>query len=222
MSVLLDNIQAFLFDMDGVVVDSSEIIHQIYTRWAIRHGFDIDVISGNLQGGRTIDFLSKMDLAPESVVAHSQELRNEEVRTAHLVRALPGAHDLLAMLPPNRWAIVTSSVRDVAEARITQAGLPVPRVLVSADDVDTGKPSPKPYELAAFQLGARTEHCVVFEDSINGVLSANAALMRCVGVGEALTSAQPKQVCGTVFALGEVRVTQQHNGYRIFLDPDVR
>jgi len=123
------------------------------------------------------------DLVPApripAAVARIEELERSD--TDGIV-ALPGSADLLASLPADRWAIVTSGVRPLAEARIRAAGLPVPKVLVTADDVARGKPDPEPFLLAATMLGAPPARCVVLEDAPAGLAAAHAAGMRSVGV----------------------------------------
>ncbi|WP_107451728.1 HAD-IA family hydrolase, partial [Actinacidiphila rubida] len=99
------------------------------------------------------------------------------------VTAMPGAAALLAALPPDRWAVVTSSTPPIARGRLAAAGLPEPALLITADDVDRGKPAPDGYLLAAEKLGAAPERCLVFEDAPIGLDAARSAGMRCVGIG---------------------------------------
>lgn len=97
------------------------------------------------------------------------------------VRLLPGTREFLDSLPADRWAVVTSATRRLAEARLTAVGV-TPKCLVSADDVTRGKPDPEPYLLAARQLGADPADCVVFEDAPAGLRAARAAGMRTVAL----------------------------------------
>ena len=98
-------------------------------------------------------------------------------------KAMAGAASLLAGLPPERWAIVTSCPRNLALALIAHAGLPAPRVLVSADDVERGKPAPECYLAAAAAFGAEPKECLAIEDSTGGIAAARAAGMDVITVG---------------------------------------
>ena len=104
-------------------------------------------------------------------------------------RAQPGAAALLASLPPERWAIVTSCPRNLALGLIAHAGLPVPRILVSADDVERGKPAPDCYLAAAAAFGVEPNACVAIEDSAGGIAAARAAGMDVIAVGRGLAIA---------------------------------
>ncbi len=92
-------------------------------------------------------------------------------------RAIAGAREALDLLPADRVAIVTSAPRRVAIALIARAGLRAPRIVVCADDVCSGKPSPEPYHLAARRLGIDPSQALVVEDSASGVRAARAAGM---------------------------------------------
>jgi sugar-phosphatase len=95
---------------------------------------------------------------------------------------VPGAGVFIASLPADRWGVVTSAVESMARDRIRSAGLPDPRVLVSADMVERGKPHPEGFLRAAELLGAAPARCVVFEDAPAGIEAAKAAGMIVVGV----------------------------------------
>jgi len=93
---------------------------------------------------------------------------------------LPGALDLLSSFPENRWTIVTSSTRPLAEVRLKAAGLPLPKKLITASDITHGKPHPEPYLKAATLLGFPAADCVVFEDVPAGIRSGKAAGARVI------------------------------------------
>src|SRR5674476_1562238 len=95
------------------------------------------------------------------------------------------ALSLLPVLPEGTWTVVTSDVLAVARARLSAAGLPCPKDLVTADDVRQGKPAPDPYLIGAQRLGIAPVRGVVFEDAEAGVSSALAAgIGLTIGVGE--------------------------------------
>jgi sugar-phosphatase len=121
-------------------------------------------------------------------------IEDMEVEDLSDLQVLPGVKALLARLPLERWAIVTSSTRRLLLARLTAAGLPVPERIITADDVVRGKPDPEPYRRGAELLGFRAEECVVVEDAPSGVGAGKAAGCRVLGVlgthlGEELSGA---------------------------------
>jgi mannitol-1-/sugar-/sorbitol-6-phosphatase len=170
---------ALLFDMDGVLIDSTPAVARVWSRWAIAHGFDPETIVRKAHGRPSIATIR--DLLPHA----DHEAENREVESGELadldgVVFLPGALELLRALPRDRWAIVTSCTRPLAEARLRAAGLPIPQRLVTCDDVKDGKPNPEPYLKGAAQLGVRAKDCVVVEDAPAGVRAGKAAGARVI------------------------------------------
>jgi mannitol-1-/sugar-/sorbitol-6-phosphatase len=194
---------AVLFDLDGVLVDSLPVAELILRQWAARHGIDGDLAVRLSHGRRDADVVPL--LAPDLDVATEVGwIVTREERTFDGITALPGAAELLAALPPDAWAIVTSGTRAVARGRIAAAGLPPAARLVAAEDVPRGKPDPAPYLHGAELVGVAPGHCVVIEDATSGVRSATAAGMRCVGVGAEVA---PALVTAHVAGLDEVTAT---------------
>jgi sugar-phosphatase len=105
-----------------------------------------------------------------------------EIADAATVRPYSGAVELLAAIPYDRRAVVTSSTRALADARARAAGLPRFSVVITADDVTNGKPDPEGLLAAARLLGASPNRCVVVEDSPAGLEAARRAGMARVGV----------------------------------------
>lgn len=173
--------QALLFDLDGVLVDSTPAVARVWGKWALAHGFQPETIIARAHGRRSIETIR--DVAP-AMNAEQENLRVEqmEIEDRDGVTALPGASQLLGALPQDRFAIVTSATRALARARVGYAGLPLPNNLVSADDVVHGKPSPEPYLKGAELLGFAPVDCVVFEDAPAGIVSAKAAGMRVIAL----------------------------------------
>jgi sugar-phosphatase len=170
-----------LFDLDGVLIDSTPCIVRHWRRWAQQHGLDLDAILAAAHGVRTIETMRTV--APHlDADAEAARFTDHEVADTAGVTAIPGAATLLASLPPEAWTIVTSAGRALAEARLLRAGLPLPRLLVSADDVTRGKPDPEPYTTAARQLGCPPHRCVVVEDAPAGVAAGRGAGMRVIAV----------------------------------------
>jgi mannitol-1-/sugar-/sorbitol-6-phosphatase len=164
---------AVLFDLDGVLVDSTAYIEQQWRDWAASKGLDPTPFLQFCHGRRAIETicLAAPQLDAEAEVARFREHAVEDA----ILPAVPGARELLAALPHDRWGVVTSGARRFALARLTGAGLPQPRVLVSAEDVCQGKPSPEGYVRAAQLLGATPSSCLVVEDAPPGVQAARAA-----------------------------------------------
>lgn len=167
--------QAFLFDLDGVLVDSSAVVERTWRRWAAeRHPIDVDKLLHIAHGRRARDTLRIMapSLANDEEVAW---LDATELVDVEGLRVIPGARELVTTLPRNRWAIVTSCGRDLARLRLGSVGLPAPDIMVVAEDAKRGKPAPDGYLLGAERLGVAPADCIVFEDAPAGVAAGKAA-----------------------------------------------
>ena len=170
-----------LFDLDGVLVDSTECVERSWRTWAASRGLDPERVMQVAHGRRTIETVALV--APHlSVADEVAALEGVEAQTTEGVYEIPGARKLLERLPLDAWAIVTSGVRTVATLRIRHTGLPMPRVLVCADEITRGKPDPEGYLTAAARLGRAPADCVVIEDTPPGLEAARAAGMRSIGV----------------------------------------
>ena len=173
--------RAILFDLDGVLADSTVAIETQWRRWAARHGLDADRLMRVVHGRRALDTIR--EVAPWlDAEAELAALAAAEAEDTGGVVALPGAAAILARLPERQWAVVTSGVRPVALARLRACALPVPLVLVTADQVARGKPDPEGYLTAARHLGVPPGDCIVVEDAPAGVAAARVGGMRCVGL----------------------------------------
>ena len=172
---------AILFDLDGVLVDSSAAITRQWQRWAARHGVEMTAIERIWHGRRAIDIMR--EVAPHvDLIAEARALQEGETNDTEGVIAHAGALALLQALPAQAWAIATSGPRSVATARLRRAGLPIPPVFITGDDVRNGKPHPDPYLLAAQGLGIAPDRCVVIEDAVAGVAAGLAAGAQVIGV----------------------------------------
>ena len=166
---------AFLFDMDGTLIDSSRPMERIWGRWARRHGLDFAALLPTIHGVRAIDTVRRLALPGVDPLVEAGIIEREEVEGVDGVIPIAGAIEFLAALPPERWTIVTSAPRALARARLGAAGIPVPAALVSGEDVAAGKPAPDCYLLGAKRLGFAAADCIVFEDAAAGIESAIAA-----------------------------------------------
>ena len=170
-----------LSDLDGVLVDSGAAIEATWRRFAARHGLDPEQVLAQSHGRRSVDLIRLV--APHlDAEAEAAAIEREEIEATDGLQALPGARELIASVPPERFAIVTSGSRALAEARLRATGLPVPRVLVTAENVEDGKPDPAGYLSAAAQLGVDPAHSLVLEDAPAGVAAGRAAGMTVVAV----------------------------------------
>ncbi len=172
---------AVLFDLDGTLVDSRIACENLVRGWAARHGLDAELISSQAQGRRNLDLVHQF--TPHlPVEEEAKRLDEEELLYRDGNIAIPGALEILSALPVESWALVTSASRRVAEMRLDCAGLRVPAVLVSSDDVRRGKPDPEGYLLAAKRLGVAPERCLAVEDTPAGLEAARMAGMRALGI----------------------------------------
>lgn len=165
---------AVLFDMDGVLVDSTPAVARVWTIWAEAHGFDPEEVVRKAHGRPSLATIREL-LPNGNHEAENREVERQEIEDIADVVALPGALDLLQFIPQKRWAVVTSATRALAEVRLRAAGLPSPDHLVTATDLQRGKPFPDPYLKGAEILGMAPADCVVAEDAASGVRSAKAA-----------------------------------------------
>lgn len=166
--------RAILFDCDGVLVDSRSACRATWQQWAERIGAGRKLDVSGLEGRPVREAMASL-VPPDKLDAEVEWFESRELVGAGRVRALPGALKAVHLLGPRDWAIVTSASRALAEARLTAAGLPIPGVLVSADDVQNGKPAPDCYSLAASLLNVRTRRCLAIEDSRAGIAAASRA-----------------------------------------------
>jgi sugar-phosphatase len=172
---------AVLFDMDGTLVDSTAVVERHWGSWAARHAIDLAEVLRVSHGRPTIETLRLV--APHlATVEEAAQLDAGEAGDSDGLRPVAGAKELLASLPPDRWAVVTSAGRALATRRLQAASLPVPDVLVTPDDVPFGKPNPTGYLEAARRLGAAISRSIVLEDAPVGIQAGRAAGAIVIGV----------------------------------------
>ncbi len=173
--------KGLLFDMDGVLVSSIGSVNRCWRRWAEIYDIPGAESFEIPHGTRAIDVVKALrpDIDP---VAGLRVIEDMEIEDTADLQVLPGVRELLASLPPERWAIVTSATMRLMLGRLEAAGLPIPKRLITGDMVERGKPDPEPYRRGAELLGFAPGECVVVEDAPAGVGAGRAAGCRVLAV----------------------------------------
>jgi sugar-phosphatase len=210
-------VQAILFDMDGVLVDSHACVELVWREWGRLRRQDPARFISESHGRRTSETIRTV--APELDAAAEAALldRMEEECTQGLV-AVAGALELVRQIPDGRWGIVTSSHRAVARLRLTTVGVPVPPVLITGEQVERGKPDPAPYRMGREAMGVAETEALVFEDAPAGIASARAAHL---GVIALTTTFAPEHLRNADYVLRDltgVRVESSARGLCVWLD----
>ncbi|HZH12199.1 MAG TPA: HAD family hydrolase [Microvirga sp.] len=175
--------KVFLFDMDGTLIDSTEVIEEIWHRWAERHGIDGHAVLARSHGRQAMETVKLF--APEGIdlEAETAWFNEQAAQGTQRIKAVSGAREFLSKLEPHEWAIVTSAKRSLAEEWLAVAGLPQPRTFIAAEDVSRSKPDPEGYRMAAEHLGCDPTEAIVFEDAQAGMEAGRGAGSKVVGIG---------------------------------------
>jgi len=196
---------AILFDLDGVLVDSTPAVARVWRGWAEKHGLDPDYVVQWAHGRRSIETIRRvapyMDAARENVKVEQQEIEDLEG-----VRAIEGTAELLASIPPDQWTVVTSATRALAEARMRYVHLPLPKDAITAELVVRGKPDPEPYLKGAALLGFPPSECLAIEDTAAGIKSAKAAGMQAIGLSTTYPAHELREADVVLRSCTDIRV----------------
>lgn len=168
-----------LFDLDGVLIDSTPAVARVWKKWAIGHGLDPDEVVKRAHGRPSLSTIREL-LPQADAERENRMVERAEIEDIEGIVPLPGAQELLRALPPERWTIVTSCTRPLAEVRLRAAGLKIPQKMVTCSDVENGKPHPEPYLKGAAALGVAAANCVVVEDAPAGIRSGKSAGARVI------------------------------------------
>lgn len=203
---------AFLFDLDGVLVDSRTVVERVCRAWAARLGVEPDALLRIAHGRRTRDTVRIV--APHVDAEREVEwIDNAELLDTEGLVEVAGVRRFLAGLPAGRWAVVTSCGRDLARLRLSSVGLPIPEIVVTSEDVSNGKPAPDGYRLGAQRLGFDPASCIVFEDAPPGIAAGRAAGARVVAL---LTTHPDADLSGAAAVIPDftgLSVRRDHDGY---------
>jgi mannitol-1-/sugar-/sorbitol-6-phosphatase len=210
---------AVLFDLDGVLIDSTPAVTRVWRQWALEHGFDPEEVVARVHGRPSLatvrEYLPKADHAAEN-----REIERREMQDAEGIITLPGARELLLLLPAERWTIATSCTRSLAEVRLRAAGLPIPERIVTSTDVTQGKPHPEPFLKAAAKLGFPAAECFVVEDVPAGIRAGKAAGARVIAFRTTVEEAELRSA-GADFILNncaDVGVAHNSEGLTLILN----
>jgi mannitol-1-/sugar-/sorbitol-6-phosphatase len=196
---------AILFDLDGVLLDSTLAVAEQYTNWALEHGLDPGEVMKAAHGVRTVEVVQRV--APHlDPVAETKKIEDREAVATNVV-AMPGAVELLSSIPRGKWCVVTSGTRFLATTRMRNFGIPLPDVLVTADDVKNGKPDPEPYRKGADLLKVNPANCLVVEDAPAGIRSAHAAGMKVISMPTTYPAAELHEADAIVSGLPRIKVS---------------
>lgn len=206
--------KGIIFDLDGVLVDSDAVFDKYWRIWAAERGVAFEGIAAvhhGIPAIRTVGIVAPhLDAAREAKILEGMAAGDMD---GHL--AYPGAHELLADLPMGKWAIATSSPRELAIPRLLHLGLPIPRALVTINDVARGKPAPDPYIEAARQLAIPPQDCLVIEDAPAGIEAAQAAGARVIAVASTNTRQSLQQAEAVVQSIKDIAITAVEDGFCI-------
>jgi sugar-phosphatase len=202
---------AILFDLDGVLCDSTRAVDREWREWAGRKGVDGDAVMAIAHGVRTIEVIRRV--APHlDAEAEAAAIENHEAHDQRGVVVMPGASELVKAIPSGRWGVVTSGSRLLAANRLRHCGLPVPEVLVTSDDVTNGKPDPEPYLKGASLLGFSPQECLVIEDAPAGIQSAKAGGMKVIGLASTYPTDKLEAANNVVQTLGRIQINSNGVG----------
>jgi sugar-phosphatase len=205
---------AILFDLDGVLVDSTRSVARQWRLWAAENNIDPEKVLEIAHGRRTIEVVRI--LAPHlDAKAEESRIEKREADDNDGVTVMPGAAELLKSIPEGSWCVVTSGTRYLATSRLRFFELPIPRVLVAADDVQKGKPDPEPYLKGAELLKVKPAECLVIEDAPAGIRSAHAGGMKAIALTSTYPESELQEADAVLQNLKQIQVRSLHRKLQV-------
>jgi sugar-phosphatase len=202
---------AILFDLDGVLVDSTRSVERQWRAWARKRGIDEEKVTAVAHGVRAIEVIRVV--APHlDAAAEVRKLERREANDRDGVAVMPGAVELVHAIPDEQWCVVTSGTRRLATARLRLAGIPVPKIMITADDVVNGKPDPEPYLKGAEGLGVDPKECLVIEDAPAGIQSAHGGGMKVIALASTYPASALGEADAVVEKLARIRIVRDVAG----------
>lgn len=174
MGIITIIASAFVFDLDGTLIDSNALYEQVWKRWSKRVGVNSKQVLLMSHGRRHQEVIESILPDTWSITDALKIYYEEEDKESNALE-IRGAKDFLSQLPIDRWAIVTGSGRNLTKKRLEDCNFPVPNILIAAEDVLVGKPDPTGYNLAIKKLNIPSSECWIFEDAPSGIKAAKAA-----------------------------------------------
>ena len=202
--------KGLLFDMDGVMVDSTSAVARVWARWALKFHIDPQSAVRLAHGRPSLASIQELapQLSPAAQLTENEWMEQAEIEDIDDVVALPGAKELLAALSPNQFAVVTSATRKLAEVRLRAAGLwDHIHHLITSTDIQRGKPDPEPYQKGAASLKLSPQDCIVIEDAPSGTKSGKSAGSRVVAV-RTTTPGQELRAAGADWLINDCSAIQ--------------
>lgn len=212
-------VKAILFDLDGVLVDSSKAVRRSWSAWAARRGFNEAEVVAFAIGHRSVETVQHFGPSPRhNAVREASEIEAAQVEDKADLGVVPGAPDIVASVLGRRWAVITSGGRRVATSRLEAVGLPQSPLMITAADVAEGKPSPEGYLKAAADLGVGASTCIVLEDSSSGIQAGLAAGMAVIGVGIDVVP-EEEALLARIPTLKALHVSPEGDALTLVVDP---
>ncbi|EPB82626.1 hypothetical protein HMPREF1544_10611 [Mucor circinelloides 1006PhL] len=204
---------AFIFDLDGTLIDTTPQVVKFWTDIALENNLNPAQILETSHGRRTIETLQRW-VPHLATMEHVNELEGRLCLEKEGVTVLPGVMDLLQSIPAEDWTVNTAGTMLMATSRLRQFDIQVPKQMMTGDMLTQGKPHPEGYLKAAAILGKDPKDCLVFEDAPSGVMAAVAAGMQCIACTTTHTLEQLKEAGATVVVdrLDSVKVERNEDG----------